>query len=728
LSSPPPVIVNAGSDDSLCHYDGINLSGTIVSLVDSIAWEQISGPSALTFADINDVNTAVSGFVGGLYELVLYGYNDNCPGHSDTVIITSFEPQINELSASNVSCFNFADGEVNVAGSNGLIPYLYSVNGGAYTPMTNYPSLDTGMYEFVMQDNFGCLDTLVSIITEPDSIAIAFARTDVSCFGFTDGAIDATISGGMPTYNFSWSNGQTTQNSTALGAGWHILTVIDDNGCTAVDSIEILAPPPLNLTATIDSVICNGNLDGNIDVLVTGGTVNYSYAWTGGIVTEDLIGYPAGTYDLVVTDDNGCVISASYEIFEPDTINYSVSINHESCENLCDGEIDLTSISGGTGSYSIILNGTNQFGNQLFSDLCSGNYTLEVKDENGCSLSSIEVINPGLSYADANFSVASILCAYDTTVTIVAIDPSGTWTANGIPSTLDINPANWGPGIYDIEHIIPGICPDTSNQTITINEIPVPNIWADQLIICNPDVVTLNNIGASGVNCLWDISGWTSSNCGPITFGTSQDGYFDVNLTVTNANGCTASQSIIDYLYFSNAPIANFYTDPDSIVSYYEPRIDFVNTSLNAVSYEWFINGSTHSTNENASYTNSTGLPGSYAVTLVAMNEYGCTDTITTTINYQDEPVLYVPNAFTPDGSSLNNTFFPVGNGVQITEWIIFDRWGEIVFRSHNIDSEWDGTYNGVLVQDGIYTWKITYLSENSGTPVTLVGHVNVLK
>ncbi|HIO58423.1 MAG TPA: hypothetical protein EYN30_07095, partial [Candidatus Poseidoniales archaeon] len=318
LSSPPPVIVNAGSDDSLCHYDGINLSGTIVSLVDSIAWEQISGPSALTFTDINDVNTAVSGFVGGLYELVLYGYNDNCPGHSDTVIITSFEPQINELSASNVSCFNFADGEVNVAGSNGLIPYLYSVNGGAYTPMTNYPSLDTGMYEFVMQDNFGCLDTLVSIITQPDSIAIVFAQTDVSCFGFTDGAIDATISGGMPTYNFSWSNGQTTQNSTALGAGWHMLTVLDDNGCTAVDSIEILAPPPLNLTATIDSVICNGNLDGNIDVLVTGGTVNYSYAWTGGIVTEDLIGYPAGTYDLVVTDDNGCVISASYEIFEPD--------------------------------------------------------------------------------------------------------------------------------------------------------------------------------------------------------------------------------------------------------------------------------------------------------------------------------------------------------------------------------------------------------------------------
>ena len=91
----------------------------------------------------------------------------------------------------------------------------------------------------------------------------------------------------------------------------------------------------------------------------------------------------------------------------------------------------------------------------------------------------------------------------------------------------------------------------------------------------------------------------------------------DYYVTITDANGCVATQSNIDYLYFSNSPIADFYADPDSTVSYYEPTIGLVNTSLDATTYEWFINGSTYSTNENTLYTNPTGLPGSYSVTLV---------------------------------------------------------------------------------------------------------------
>jgi len=100
-----------------------------------------------------------------------------------------------------------------------------------------------------------------------------------------------------------------------------------------------------------------------------------------------------------------------------------------------------------------------------------------------------------------------------------------------------------------------------------------------------------------------------------------------------------------------------------------------------------------------------------YQVTLYAVSQYGCTDSTTRYIQMTPEVILYVPNAFTPDGDSYNNTFYPVltaGYNQEGYEFLIFNRWGDLIFESHTVGEGWDGTYKGKKCKDHVYTWKLT--------------------
>jgi gliding motility-associated-like protein len=723
----PDPIVDAGPDDTLCFYDQITLDGSVLVYYDSIYWTQLSGPSTLNFSNINDTNATVTGFNGGTYQIMLTGANFACTDIYDTLIVTSIDPLLTEQSLTNVSCFNATDGSIDILASNGLTPYLYSVNGSAFSPTVNYTNLDIGNYEFIVQDAFGCLDTLNSVITQPDTLTIAFTPSNISCSGLTDGSIDALVNGGTPNYNYAWSNGQVSSTAANLDSGTYVLTVTDANGCITIDSSSITTPPAIVVIEIVDSVICNGNSDGNINISVTGGTPGYSFLWNGTVNTEDVLNVTAGQWNLLVTDLNGCTYTNSYDIFEPTAIVAVSALTDENCENDCLGSIDITSISGGTGnSYTILYQGNNVGGTQLFNNLCDGDYAINIIDQNGCSVDYVYTINPGLAFPDAAFDVLPIMCAYDTTVIINPVNNTGDWTMNGVNSGISFNPSIIGSGSYLIEHIIPGICPDTFSLNITINSIPVPNIWASELVVCIPDGIELENIGDTGVSCYWNLNGSTSTNCGPFTYTSPTPGFVDVSLTVIDTNGCAANQTIPDYLYFADSPTAMFYADPPQ-TSFYDPLINLINTSSGASTYEWLIDNSPYSTDQNSWYSHSDG-PAVFNVTLIATNDYGCTDTVQGNIEYLDEPSLYVPNTFTPEGNSFNNTFFPVGINIEIVDWYIFNRWGEAIFHSQNLGDQWDGSYNGVLVADGVYVYKITYLEENSELPKVVYGHVTVLK
>lgn len=153
--------------------------------------------------------------------------------------------------------------------------------------------------------------------------------------------------------------------------------------------------------------------------------------------------------------------------------------------------------------------------------------------------------------------------------------------------------------------------------------------------------------------------------------------------------------------------------------------IQFQNLSQDAIDYEWDFGDGNASSNVHPSniYTD----PGLYYITLIAIDEKGCRDTIQKPINIEEEWYIYIPNTFTPDGNRLNNTFQASVIGIQHLNVFIYNRWGEVVFTSNEPRFIWDGTYDGVLVNDGTYTYSIMLIT-NSGREKQIVGHVNVLK
>ncbi len=116
---------------------------------------------------------------------------------------------------------------------------------------------------------------------------------------------------------------------------------------------------------------------------------------------------------------------------------------------------------------------------------------------------------------------------------------------------------------------------------------------------------------------------------------------------------------------------------------------------------------------------------------MVATNAFGCSDTARVVVRVLDELIYFVPNCFTPNGDERNNTFQPVftsGFDPYSFRLLIFDRWGETLFESKNAKVGWDGTYNGTLVQEGIYTWTVTFKDPNTDKKYTESGHVTLIK
>jgi len=130
----------------------------------------------------------------------------------------------------------------------------------------------------------------------------------ISCFGEADGSAAATPAGGTPPFNFIWSNGQATATATDLGIGNYSVTVTDANGCTASSSVIIGEPTELSLTFSVNDLNCFGQSNGAVTAVASGGTPPYTYTLDNGTPQNSatFLGLAAGTFELTVTDANGC--------------------------------------------------------------------------------------------------------------------------------------------------------------------------------------------------------------------------------------------------------------------------------------------------------------------------------------------------------------------------------------------------------------------------------------
>jgi gliding motility-associated-like protein len=315
----------------------------------------------------------------------------------------------------------------------------------------------------------------------------------------------------------------------------------------------------------------------------------------------------------------------------------------------------------------------------------------------------------------------------------VGATPGGTWSGTGITNTATgtFDPATAGPGTHTITYTVTGSCGTTSTLDIVVNPLPVPTFSADVLSGCAPLTVTLtDNTLPAASSTVWTIVGETSSNNnGSFTYTFNNSGVYSVTLTLTSAAGCVGTTTINNMINVFPNPVADFDFGPDG-ADITNPLIDFVNQStLNDIN-NWDFGGLGSSQQVNPSFLFPSDTADSYLVCLAVETVNGCVDTTCQTIIINDIFIIYVPNAFTPDGDGINDFFYPVLSGVDPLNYdlMVFNRWGELIFETDAMSKWWDGTHKGLMSQEDVYVWKIKLKDSISGEKREYIGHVTLLR
>ena len=340
----------------------------------------------------NSTNEDLIGIGQGTYSLTV---TDALGCQKDTSFdITQPYPIVITHTQQNVSCNGLADGAIDLTVSDGNPPYSYSWTGpscpcGNNEDLTN---LLAGIYNVTVTDLVSCTETYSVTITEPSPLNVTETHTNILCFGESTGTITLTPSGGTAPYSYNWTGPSCPCNGNALtnlSAGTYDVTVTDANNCSVTLNIVLTEPSAaLSVTETHTNVTCFGGSDGSISLNVSGGTSPYSYNWTGPSCPcngNSLTNLMAGTYDVTVTDANGCTDILNIIISEPSDIILSETHTNILCYGQCTGTIDLT-ISGGTTPYSYNWTGIScPCSGTSLTNLCADTYSVTVTDANSCT-------------------------------------------------------------------------------------------------------------------------------------------------------------------------------------------------------------------------------------------------------------------------------------------------------------------------------------------------------
>lgn len=246
---------------------------------------------------------------------------DICDGDSPVLTIDLRPETLPEFTLSHVSCFRGSDGAIFLSNYIGAMPYTLTWNtGGLGTPgTTSITGLPAGSYSVDVDAN-GCIINVPITITEPAELTGTVDAFDALCFGESTGRAVANVVGGTGSYRYVWSNGTSGTNNilTGLAMGSYSVDVLDENDCVLTMNFNIGDPPLLVIDEILSTLVsCPEGSDGTLEALVSGGTPPYSYAWQGSVSdTELATGFARGTYEVTVTDANGCVVTGIQDVEE----------------------------------------------------------------------------------------------------------------------------------------------------------------------------------------------------------------------------------------------------------------------------------------------------------------------------------------------------------------------------------------------------------------------------
>jgi gliding motility-associated-like protein len=266
----------------------------------------------------------------------------------------------------------------------------------------------------------------------------------------------------------------------------------------------------------------------------------------------------------------------------------------------------------------------------------------------------------------------------------------------------------------------------------------IPNVAPDKPKDCIPGEFTFTNTSTNSSEIAFTQYAFSNGDVynligtENLTTDFSNVGVYDVQISVTSNYGCVYSTNEDNIVEVTPIPTANF-TVSKNPATWFETTLQTSDISEgNIVDWNWTSPGATAISNGSASsiITYPEGQEGIYPITLIVTTGEGCSDSITLEIQIVPDILLYVPNTFTPDNDEHNQNWFISVDGVDFENFylVLYNRWGEIVWESRDPKTSWDGTYNGRIVPNGTYIWKITYKEKDNDGKKFHTGSINVLR
>ena len=455
-------------------------------------------------------------------------------------------------------CFGASDGSASAGVNGGTYPYTYNwFNKGGDTDSAAtgfYP----GTFYVEIKDGNGCLDTAQVSIGGPTLLTSSMVDVvPVLCNGESTGEAQVDADGGTPAYSYKWYNAsnQTTTRVTGLSAGTYHVEIEDDQGCFDTAQVTITQPPTVLSSSVTDTshASCFNNCDGMAIVTPSGGTPGYTYDWydaPGSINDSTINGLCDGTYNVRVTDANGCTNESTVSITEPSVLSGFTTQKNLKCNGVCEGEIYLTP-TGGTGPYSHFwydVPGTPS--SKDITGLCAGTYHVRITDDNLCVDTIEATISEPDSISASIFSSTNILCHGDSTGGAAVTQTGGVGSYNHSWYDAHFDPgvaiiSNLPAGTYNVRVSDANDCADTAEFTLTEPALPLSSSITDTVHIlckndCNGAAEVVASGGTSDYNYSWyDISG----SPGTLRVEGLCDGTYHVK--VTDLNGCLDTSEVV---------------------------------------------------------------------------------------------------------------------------------------------------------------------------------------
>ena len=639
--------------------------------------------------------------------------------------------------------------------------YLWSPGGDT----TQTKTVNTaGNYCVTMTTVQGCVKQLCHnyVPGPPINLAAAFTTANAPCSKTVNLSDQTTISSDtIRSWKWYYGDGTSssvktppTHNYAATGSYTITLIVTSGNGCTdtVVKPLVISAQPVASYSV---NNACAGT-QVNFNDLSTGTnlqnwTWNFGDGSTSNAPSETHTYLAPGTYttSLIVEDASTCsdTLSRKIVILPLPNTNFTapdVCLNDKTLfkgtSTITTGSITASVWDLGDGSSSSQSNPSHTYN-------APGTYYVKLTaiSSGGCLKDTTKavVVNP---LPAANFGSTNVCVGASTNFTdastISLPDSVVNWKwlfGDGSPINFLQNPSHTflTAGVFKSKLLVTSNhgCKDTIKQNVNVYALPSVAFTASDASGCAPLCVTFTDQStvASGIikSWVWDFGNGTSSTAGNPTACYNEAGNYAVTLTPTTGNGCSATFTKPGVVTVHARPTADFNFGPQP-VTVIEPLIQFDDrSSSDVVQWNWYFGDgdSLIGTQKNPNHIFNSDQGKTYDTQLLVVNKYGCKDTVEYKVIIGDNWTIYVPNAFSPNYNDVNDLFFAKGINISQFELSIFDRWGDEIFRTDDINHGWDGKANKGrdFAQQDVYVWKIKF-NDTTKNAHSMVGTVTVIK